>query len=120
MVSILKQLKQQIQHYQAKNLPCSEGEPKMVEDLIWMKNQAIAKIRGKCIHQAEIEEVIDIFTQKDFNQQILMRIVDENEDMCMRHNSASLAKIIERLKQSKHFNMDQMDIGTEFTHLFQE
>ena len=59
-----------------------------------------------------------MFTARDFNQDLLLRIIDANESICFDINKDICLKIMTKFKKSKYLNFEKMDIVTEFAHVF--
>lgn len=86
--------------------------------MLKIKNVYLDKIRTNCIQDVDFDEVIETFTAKDFNHDLLLKLIDQNESMCFEINQDLCSRVFGRLKQSKFLDLAKMDLTTEeFVHV---
>lgn len=79
MVKQIKELKARVHEYQKTQLPNPYGEQKLIEEMLTLKNQHLDGIRQRCVNDPEFDEILDAFNQQEFNNGILLKVLDRNE-----------------------------------------
>ena len=104
-----------MEQYGEKKLPHPYGEQKLVEELLFNKNQALDKIRQTIKENRDpsatedFGEIIDLFEAGEFRSEVVT-IIGNNIDLASEQNANTLQKIFDKLKNSKHIDFEKMDI----------